>query len=255
MKINRFFSTIALLSVLIPGLSFFSEASAQSLRQNVGRLRLTDSYSARIGFVPPASDGAPRRTHSGASRLPSQCGGLPLLPENGLGLTANEQLSLYVYLSPGSVVHQGRLSVTAADDSEYYETLVDFPIEQLTEAGGVMEIDIPETLPALKSDQEYSWSLVLMCNGQLRPDSPVLNGAIQRVAPVEKAQGNDISLAEKAEIYGEAGLWYDLLSTLAAMRGENPSDVEVAAHWSSVLQTVGLDSVTGAPLITHAISH
>jgi hypothetical protein len=254
MKRKNVFPTVALLGVLLPAISIAPIGGAQA--QEI--IRLADSYSARVGFVPPADDGTPRSTRSGASRtlLTSACGALPLLPENGLSLTTHEQLSLYVYFAKGSTASNIILNVKSSDQSEYYETSVSLPADKFVENGGVIEIEVDDMLPALKTGEEYSWSMVLACDGQLRPrpDSPVLTGAVERVNPLLAAQSADISLMEKAKLYGDAGLWQDLLSTLALMRIENPDDAQAVAqaveHWSEVLESVGLDEVADAALIT-----
>lgn len=237
----------ALLGVLLPATSLFSAAIAQS----PGRLESTNTYASRIGFVPPINDRAPRRTHSGASRrlLPAQCGGLALLPESGLGLTASEQLSLYVYFAEGTVVDEAILSLKSVDESEYFEANLDLPREKLAEQGGVMEVAFPEALPALTAGEEYTWSLVLKCNGQLRPDSPVLGGAVEWVEPMNANVQSDTPLAVQAQAYGEAGLWYDLLDTLALMRAADPANAQIVGHWSDVLQSVGLGTIADVPLI------
>ncbi len=249
MKRKNVFSTAALLGVVLPAMSIFHVAVAQGQET----IRLADRYSARIGFVPPADDGAPRNTRSGASRniLTETCGAIPLTPANGLGLTTDEQLSLYTYFTKGSTVNKVMLNVTSSDQNEYYETSVDLPVDKFIEEGGVIKIETEETLPALKTGEEYSWSLILMCDGQMnpRPDSPVLTGAVKRVEPVLASQSSDISLMEQAKIYGEAGLWQDLLSTLASMRLENPDNTQLSDYWSEVLTSVGLADIADADLV------
>ncbi len=249
MKRKTVFSTVALLGVLLPAISISQIAIAQG--QEV--MQLANSYSARIGFVPPADDGAPRSTRSGASRrqLPETCGTLPLLPENGLELTTAEQFSLYTYFSQDSTVNRVMINVTSSDKSEYYETFVDLPADKFAEKGGIIKIEPTETLPVLKTDEEYSWSMVLMCDGQLvpRPDSPIFTGAIKRVEPILTAQSSDLSLVDQAKMYGDAGVWQDLLSTLALMRIATPEDTQTREHWAEVLKSVGLSSIADADLL------
>jgi hypothetical protein len=249
MKRKNVFSAVVSLGIILPVISTAHVAIAQG--QDI--LRLADSYSARIGFVPPADDGAPRSTRSGASRrpFPQTCGTLPLLPENGLGLTTDEQFSLYAYFAKGSTVNKVMINVTSADQSEYYETSVNLPVDKFAEKGGVIKVEPTETLPTLKTDEEYSWSIVLMCDGQIdpRPDSPVLTGAVKRVAPILTAQSGDISLMEQAKMYGDAGVWHNLLSTLALMRIETPENEQAKEHWTEVLASVGLDNIADADLV------
>ena len=253
MKRKSVFSTLALLGFLLPWFGIFDVSAAHSddsVRMPVG---LSDNYSARVGFVPPANDGAPRRSQSGASRRrePDACGGLPLLPESGLGLTMVGRPSLYTYFSKGSAVNRVMLTVKSLDESEEYETFVNLPVDKFSQSGGVLEIETSAMMPDLKTGEEYEWSMILMCNGDLRPrpDSPSLQGAVRRVESVLGAQSNDVSLADQAKIYGDAGVWYDLLATLAMIRVENPNDTQSVERWSSSLRMVGLDAIADAPLI------
>jgi len=258
MKKKSVVSTIALTGILLSGLSTSVRASVNTAdstaaqRLNQRRLSARDS-SARPrngGFI-PRTNGTPQRTHSGASRrpdLPGQCGGLALLPEGNSGLTTRDQLSLYVYFAEGTVVDQAILSLKSPDESEYYQTDLTLPTEAFAKTGGVMEVAFLDMTPKLTMDETYTWSLILKCNGQMRPDSPILGGVIQRVPSTLNVRA-DASLSEKAQAYGDAGLWYDVLGTLAMMRTEDPSSVQAATHWSTVLETVGLDAIADAPLV------
>ena len=258
MKKKNVVSTITLTGVLLSGLSTSARASVSAAnstaaqRLNQHRLFARDSSGRpRNGGFVPRTNGTPGRTHSGASRrpeLPGQCGGLALLPEGGSGLTTSDQLSLYVYFAEGTVVDQAILSLKSPDESEYYQTDLTLPIEAFSKTGGVMEVAFPDMTPKLTIDETYTWSLILKCNGQIRPDSPILGGAIQRVPSTVNVRA-DASLSEKAQAYGDAGLWYDVLETLATLRTEDPNSVQAATHWSTVLETAGLDAIADAPLL------
>jgi hypothetical protein len=244
---RRIVGTVAFMGLLQ---SFYSPAMAFTLENMplanapVDNTPAADIYLARAGFVPPTDEGAPRSTRSGATR--GQCAGIvPLLPESGAGLTAADRISLYLYVPEGSV-DQALLSLKSLSGSEQYDAMVSLP-----ENGGIVAVEFPETMAALEVDQQYSWSLVLMCNGELRPDSPVVTGLVRRVAPVlSAAQKETTTLLEQAEIYGEAGLWYDLVSTLALLRTENPNDDQLTEDWAAILQTVGLEDLTDEPLVS-----
>ncbi|MEM6449208.1 MAG: DUF928 domain-containing protein [Cyanobacteria bacterium P01_D01_bin.105] len=250
MKTKTAFSNFAVLSILLSGWNSLS-ISAASAVEDLSRMK---EASARVSFVPRSDSPAPRRTQSGASRreLPGVCDGLPVLPENGFGLTADNDPSLFVYFAEGTTVEKARLTLKSLDEeeSEYYETIVTLPQEKLSESGGVLAFEMPEIDTELAMDQEYAWSLILMCEGQLRPDSPVLSGFLQRVeATSVDVQEGEASLIEQATAYGAAGIWYDLLSTLALMRSEGANGEVFNESWSSVMSEAGLDVISSAPLI------
>lgn len=86
----------------------------------------------------------------------------------------------------------------------------------LQSSPGVMKVSpLSESEPGLDVGKEYSWQVVILCN----PDSPssalVDGGKIQVVEmpPTLQSQlDNAVNSAEKANIYAEAGLWYDALA-------------------------------------------
>ena len=243
--------SLSLLGVLI---SHFTPLSSPRIAQASGELGVNKQSSARISFVPRGDSPSPRRTQSGASRhtLPGVCDGLPVLPENGLGLTTNSAPSLFVYFAEGTTVEKAQLTLKSldAEESEYYDTIVTLPKEALSEEGGVVAFEVPTLESGLVLNQEYAWSLILMCDGQLRPDSPILSGSLKRVDDVEVAsQIQQAPLVDQAIAYGNAGMWYDLLSTLAAIRLSDASDQAFNEHWSSVMDSVGLDVIASKPLL------
>lgn len=193
-------------------------------------------YSSIIGFNPPPDNGSPNRTRSGATRDGS-CEGYAFTLDDSVGLTTEEQLVLHLYLptpeDEGSAVDRVALSMKTPDGSEIYETRVD-----LADSEGIVKVNLPEALPALELEKEYVWSAVLMCNGQLSPGSPVLTGAIRRVAPMMTAeQMATTSLSHRSALYGESGLWYDWITSLAMLRIEDPSDsrlFEMGQHLQSI---------------------
>ena len=215
-------------------------------------LDLTTESSARVSFIPRGDSPAPQTTQSGASRrpLPGSCGGLPVLPEGGLGLTTSSSPSLFVYFSENTMVDKARLILKSLDEeeSEYYESVVTLPKEALSKGGGIVAFKLPQSNAGLALNQEYAWSLVLMCQGSLRPDSPTLKGYLKRVSDAG-TQTESASLVETAIAYGNAGIWHDLVSTLATMRLENPGDATFEQYWLNVMASAGLEAIANEPLI------
>jgi len=243
------FVGVALLGFAVPNMAGIQSVTAQLNDNIVPDVLMSDTYSARISFVPPADQGRPEQTSSGASRVGDEgeralCSSVvPLVPNTGVGFTSEEQLSLFVYAPEGAAT-EAKLSVESVDGSEEFDAFV-----QLPAPGSVGKINLPDTLPALKTGERYFWSLVLMCNGNLRPDSPVVTGVVKKVASVLEADSTTaLSMAEKAAIYGEAGLWYDLVTTMAELRMENPGHVQMTEDWMSILTSVGLEGIADKPL-------
>ena len=53
---------------------------------------------------------------------------------------------------------------------------------------------------------------------------------------------------ERAAMLGEAGVWYDLLTTLAGLRRTDHDDADLAAHWGHLLESIGLADIADQPL-------
>ncbi|MEO1348070.1 MAG: DUF928 domain-containing protein [Cyanobacteria bacterium J06635_15] len=194
------------------------------------------SNLVNVSFVPPQDEGAPRHTASGASR-----GNCPqpiaLLPdETAYGLTTQERPVILVHL-PQSSAQQIFLSLKTDGGDYYYGTLID-----ITDRTGITAIALPEDAPPLTPRELYQWSIALICNGELRPDSPFVQGWIRPISldsSLTTAQDN-LSPIEQAALYGQQGIWYDMVSVLANARAVNPLDSEIEQAWSQVLNAANL---------------
>lgn len=85
----------------------------------------------------------------------------------------------------------------------------------LQSSAGIMKVfPFAENEPGLQPGKEYSWQVVIHCD----PDNPsgdlVSEASIEVVgmlAPVQNKLNKAVNSAEKANIYAEAGLWYNAL--------------------------------------------
>lgn len=218
----------------------FSGYAAVAQKSKDADTVLTAQLSARVGFVPPLEDGAPTHTRGGATRDPS-CDALQVLPEDSRGLTAASRPMVQAYFQGG--VKQVWLKIESVDGSEYYEYEPD-EYFALPEGKGFASVPLPETLDTLTLDKQYVWSMALLCSNPLGPASPVVRGSIRRVSTrLEAAEMSGMSLLEKANAYGRAGLWYDFIATLTQMKLESPDDMQVAYDWEASLRAEGLDTI------------
>ena len=204
---------------------------------------LSQASAVPIGFVPPADNRAPRYTRPGGVR--SSCDAVSILPESGTGLTTAARPMLQAYFK--SEVQKVWLVVESVDGSEYYTFGEDDYLE-IPAGGGLVEVPLPKTLVELTPDKPYIWSMVLICGDPLGPNTPVINGGVQRVSSTLSADEDaTLSLMEKAAVYGESGIWYDLVSTLTLIRQEQPENLQAERNWETVLRSVGLGIVLNSP--------
>ncbi len=216
----------------------------------------TNSGSAtrfKVTFNPPAGD-QPKTSIAGASRSIGQCINqaensnlplAPLLPASAQGLTVASHPTVLAYL-PATSAQKVFFSWQDENNNDHYQTIL--PVEN---KAGIVSLTLPDEAPPLEVGKNYQWSLALMCNGQLQPDSPIVQGAIQRVEiePSLSARLQHANAFETAAIYGEAGIWYETIATLATLQTTQPNNPSLKSNWQELLTSVGLEKVASTPLI------
>ena len=135
-----------------------------------------------------------------------------------------------VYL-PETTASQAVFILRDKNEDYYYQKTL--PIKQ---TGGIMAINLPESAPVLEMGKQYSWSMILVPEGGLKPDSPGVKGTIKRVAST--ARSSDA-----------AQTWYDEVANLALLRREQPSDQTAAVKWERLLASVGLEAIASKPIL------
>lgn len=206
----------------------------------------------KVTFEPPQGS-KPERTVGGASRgqpcplnsIQQDLPFTPLLPTDSPSLTMESHPTLLVYI-PETSATTALLSVRDANEDYDYQTEV-----SISDSPGIFSLSLPNDAPGLTINHEYQWSLILMCDSKLRPDSPVVKGDVMRVASdsylTDKLAQAD--LLESASLYGTAGLWYDAVSSLAKLKCMNPKDQSITSSWEELLDSVGLNNVAKAEFV------
>ena len=236
-------SLVCLLAISVAGCSTVVKAQNKSVYTN---------KKHQVTFEPPKGT-KPAQTVGGASRgeqcfLDSKEQGLPLTPLLPIGspsLTMESHPTLLVYV-PETSATKALLSVRDASEDYDYQTTM-----PISDRAGIVSLTLPDDAPALDVNREYKWSLILMCDNKLRPDSPVAQGDVMRVSAdsyiINKLAQAD--LIESAAIYANAGVWYDTVSSLAKLKTTNPKDSNIASNWFDLLNSVGLENVAKAEIV------
>ncbi|MEO1400198.1 MAG: DUF928 domain-containing protein [Cyanobacteria bacterium J06635_1] len=209
--------------------------------------------SLGIAFEPPADEPAPRNSAGGASRgdlcpqtlaTADQPRPVALLPQSAYGKTLEAHPTLLFYMPESNA--DGAI-FTLKDEEK---NLLYFSEISLGGSESVVSLTLPDDAPVLEVGQRYQWFVVFRCEGQLYPDSYYIDGWIQRTTEAdlqrEIVSSNALS---KATALGLSGIWYDSLSTLAALRLEQPQSSELLDHWHELLEDVGLESLALAPIM------
>jgi hypothetical protein len=205
--------------------------------------------TAQVTFRPPKTQ-APRTSTGGASRDASTCGAdmsatteasvTPLLPKTNIGLTLAERPPILVYV-PQTKAKKALFALRDEQGQQYYQTTLALPKKP-----GVIEIQLPSSVSALKISKNYQWSLVMICTEELEPDSPWVSGWIRRVE--SERSFNSQSSLEVASQLASMGIWYDSLATLAELKRRQPNNSTVATSWQEMLKSVDLSAIAEVPL-------
>lgn len=207
----------------------------------------------KVTFNPPAGD-KPKTTTGGASRTLEQCinqaenSALPLaalLPTSAPGLTVASHPTVLAYL-PETNASKVFFSWQDENNQEHYQTIL--PIENKT---GIISLTLPEDAPPLEVGKNYQWALAIMCDGRLQPDSPMIQGQIKRVEMTSSLSDRlkNANPLETAALYGEEGIWYETVATLAQLTANQPNNSNIKSNWQNLLTSVGLEKVATTPLV------
>jgi LysM repeat protein len=176
-----------------------------------------------------------------------------LLPDTNLGLVVAEQPTFFWFMpnveTPEPAEIEFVLSATDGNgldiDPPLYNTR--FSSKGLS---GISNLTVPADRPSLEVGRDYRWSLSIICNPEDRSQDEEVSGWIRRIAP-DPALATKLEKAGPTEypaIYAEAGLWFDALRYLAALRRQSNNDTTLTSDWSSLLKAVGLVQVSDKPL-------
>ncbi len=208
----------------------------------------------QVRFEPPEG-GAPVETKGGASRGDIACATstsrdtpqiVLVTPANSnYGLTTSEHPTFLMYVPPSSA-QKAFFSIKNAKGQVHYRQLLTVP-----QQGGILRLTLPKSVPSLAANQSYEWGIVLMCGGRLRPDSPFASGWIQRIQLANKVSTNlkKQSAMDQAATYGASGIWYDMISTIADLKQQQPQDPAISQTWRQILDAAGLTKITPAPIV------
>jgi hypothetical protein len=245
---HKFLKTSVVSALLIAELGIFLGTKNPLLAET----KVNSSNKQKVvTFVPPGNL-QPKSSAGGASRSSSSCNAetaftsclMPLIPSQHQGLTLASHPSFLVYIPENAQAESGFLSLKDAHDNDYYQAKID-----LKGKVGIVKITLPNDAPDLEVGGDYKWSLAMMSDLLLKPDTPFVQGYVTRVASESqlKEQLSAATPLEEASIYGKAGLWYETVATLASLKQANPNDAEIGTQWQQLLNSVGLEKIATQP--------
>lgn len=230
-------SLLAMLSLTQPG-QFEAYASGP------------DSIVFNAPPLPPGQGAPSGRRDGGASRghCPAYSELAALVPVTDgrvWGQTTAAHPTLWFYL-PTAVTPETPIELMvqdAADNSLYMTTLA------VEAEAGSFAISLPDTV-TLPLNEPHYWTLALFCDPERPAASVFVSGTIERVAadglrPLSTDAARSLS---QAQVYANAGMWYDALTILGELQQDNESDAESQTAWAALLEQVGLAQAAAAPV-------
>jgi hypothetical protein len=175
---------------------------------------------------------------------------IALLPDTNIALTANGFPTLFVYI-PATNAKEGEFNLyeEANGNDPVYSTEV-----AVSKTPGIASISIPANAKGLplQYGKKYKWSFSLICDAGDRAGDTRIEGWLQREQQTVTLVNNLRNVKNKREIpsiYAEAGYWEETLTSLAALRRENPNDAGLKQDWQNLLNDVGLGKIAPENLV------
>jgi hypothetical protein len=199
----------------------------------------------KIDYKAPAGAlGAPAVREAGGTRKGN--GDLPaiyVLAPNHVALTTQAQPVLFWYQSAPSGA-SFKLSLVEPKKPE--------PLVSATsgkaDKSGINALRLTDWKVTLKPGVEYRWNVALIPDPEHQSNAEVAQGVIKRIDPPAGLEEklSKASLAERAEIYAQAGLWYDALQSISSAIAADPKDDSLHQMRASLLKQGGLGDAAGA---------
>ncbi len=243
---------------LAVSLSVFIDVQAANPQQTTA----SPAKKRRVTFDPPPDQAAPKVTIGGGRRDNDKCPQdrktasqtldrkttdqfLTLLvpTSSKLGLTVSPHPTFLVYVPQTSA----SLVVFTLENQQgegIYKTK-----QNLKGTPGIVSFKLPTTAPPLAINQDYKWVVSMVCQ-PAGPRDPFAEGVVRRVQPnpALASQLNQAQPIDRVALYAKSGIWQEAAADLASLRQSQPQNAELTTVWKDLLQSVGLDAVSSAPL-------
>jgi LysM repeat protein len=223
-----------------------------SSRSDLSKKTLLDRRPSLLANLPTAKLSGNRlgAAKRGSCAAPGQKL-VALLPDTNLGQTVADQPTFFWSMPELKPEWQNRklhsrfrLTTVDAQDTDIdppvYETEFDSgPV-------GIHSLTIPKEIPI---GQNLRWTLIIVCDPDDTDGNEYVKGWIRRVEPTPElaAELEQANLVDYPAIYAKAGLWFDSLRYLSAIR-RKVGDESIGDDWAALLQQVNLGDIANKPI-------
>jgi hypothetical protein len=218
-----------------------TDPKRKSLNQSVAPQDTKPVADFRLPVYKPPLRGAPLGRVAGGTRgMKAHPPLLEALAPEHIGLTVQEQPTLYWYLAEAVA---NRIELTLIDDKTV-QPLLERTFDSPT-VPGVQRVRLADYGVRLQTGVPYQWFVTLGTDPTRRSEYIVAGAAIERIEltatlQAQLAQSNAI---EAVSVYAAAGLWYDALRVLSDLIEAAPGDPILRQQRAALLEQVGLTDI------------
>ncbi|MGI0494435.1 DUF928 domain-containing protein [Alkalinema pantanalense CENA528] len=249
---NRRFLSVGMV-LLLTGLNvgvYTPPSTAQSVPERLWRLLTGQSRRADNNRPRGAASRGGCRSDQPLMAL------VPMLREGQetplfVGSTTEAYPTFWFYLPyPLTPAHSAELRVEEPDPEDERYTVQRTVLTLQQAQPGIIHLQLPKTESPLAINQLVHWKFVVKCDEKDTSMNQFVDFAMIRLK-TDPTLFQEILLKppiERSKRYLQAGIWNDALTTLGALRLQQPQNSAVEKEWHSLLKTAGLEDVATQPL-------
>jgi hypothetical protein len=191
-------------------------------------------------YQPPLRGAPGGRVGGGTRGIGEQLVTLFVLAPNHVGLTIQEQPTLYWYLSKSTNLPIEVTIIIEEATHPILEKRILLPVRS-----GIHPLRLKDFGLRFSTGTQYRWFLALVPDPDRRSRDIVAGGIIERIETPEDLRKKLVQADKRAavQIYAEAGIWYDTLMAISELIEANPNDTVLRKQRAALLEQVGLSEV------------
>ncbi len=194
------------------------------------------------GYLPPTQDEpSEQRTETYGSRgcQNSSAKLNVLVPFDHIATTSSSHPTILLYLS-GIPDLPVLVSITEPGVAQSI-----FEQSLTVERRGIIPVTVPEESPGLEKGKTYILTAGILCHPNRRSQSAYTRISLKRVAnsqALERQLADAATVQERAQIYAQAGIWYDALALCYGAYSSQPHSEQIARYFQLLLEQAGFNT-------------
>ena len=235
---------LRILTLLLPALMGADPAFAQAAGPSTAPVKTEAAKPApKVKFRPPSTGAASVRVTGGSRGTGATLTTLDVLAPDDIGVTIQEQPSLFWFQSQPS---DASFELTLLQEGRI-DPLVQVAVGRSSRAG-IQRLKLSDHGGKLVPGVEYQWVVALVTDPENRSTDLVASGVIKRLEPSAALKQEIASATPEtlANVYAEAGIWYDALTVLSDQIDAAPGNKGLRQARADLIQQIGLKAAADA---------